>query len=135
MNVFRTISSIVLALMVLVSSTSFIIGMHICNGAVKDISLFTKADGCEKEKSTPPCHRHMKRACCEDEAVFHEGDDFKASIEHVQIIIPAPIDIEHPTLFISEIIPDAPISRTNFYNYDPPLRSWDLTVEHHVFLI
>lgn len=133
MKTIRTIAAIVLALLVLVSSTSFMIGMHFCMGEVKNIALFSKADGCEKEKSLPPCHRHVKAPCCEDETVVHQGNDFKASIEHIQMIAPSPI--EQPLVLISEIIPSAPVSRTQYYNYDPPLRSCDLTVEQKVFLI
>ena len=134
MKTLRSISSVLLALLVLVSSTSFMIGVHFCKDEVKNIALFSKADSCVKEKSVPPCHRH-KTPCCADETIIHEGQDFKASIEHVQIIVPAPLDMEHPPLLISEIIPATPFARTHFYNYDPPLRSWDLTVEHQVFLI
>jgi hypothetical protein len=124
-----------LALLVLVSSTSFMVGFHICMGEVQNVALFTKADGCEKEKSLPPCHRHMNAPCCEDETILHKGDNFKASIAHYQVVAPAAIDIEQPLILISEVIPSAPISRTKYYNYDPPLRSCDLTVEHQVFLI
>jgi hypothetical protein len=135
MKAIRSISAVLLALLVLVSSTSFMVGFHICMGEVQNVALFTKADGCEKEKSLPPCHRHMKAPCCEDETVLHNGDDFKASIAHLQIVAPAAIDIEQPLILISEVIPSAPFSRIQYYNYDPPLRSWDLTVELQVFLI
>jgi hypothetical protein len=135
MKAFRTISAVMLALLVLFSSTSFMIGMHFCMGEVQNIALFTKADVCEKEQSMPPCHRHMKVPCCEDKTVVHKGDDFKASLASLQILAPAAIDIEQPSILISEIIPSAPVSRIQYYQYDPPLRSCDLTVEHQVFLI
>ena len=135
MKVIRSISAILLAVLVLVSSTSFVVGFHICMGEVQNVALFTKADGCEMEKSLPPCHRHQKAPCCADETFFHEGDDFKASIEQIQTVAPAPVDIEQPLLLISEIIPGAPIAHIQYYNYDPPLRSFDLTVQHQVFLI
>jgi hypothetical protein len=135
MKAIRSISAVLLAILVLVSSTSFMVGMHICMGEVQNIALFDKADSCQKEKALPACHKHMKPACCEDEVVYHEGTDFKGSIEHIHIVVPAPIDIEQPLVLISEVIPASPISRIQYYNYDPPLRSCDLTVEHQVFLI
>jgi hypothetical protein len=135
MKVFRTISAVVLAFLVLVSSTSFIVGMHICMGEVQNVALFGHADSCQKEKALPPCHRHMKPACCEDETVAHEATDLKASAGHVHIVVPAPVDLEQPLVLISEVIPAAEISRTQYYNYDPPLRSFDLTVSLQVFLI
>lgn len=135
MKLFRTISAILLAFLVLVSSTSFMVGLHICMGEVENIALLTKADGCEKEKSLPACHRNMMAPCCADEVFFHEGDDFKASAEQPCIVAPVPIDIEQPLVLIAEIIPSAPEARIQYYNYDPPLRSCDRTVEHQVFLI
>ncbi len=135
MKAVKSIAAIVLALLVLVASTSFMIGMHFCMGEVQNIALFTKADGCEKEQSLPPCHLDQKAPCCADETVIHYGDDFKASITHFHVVAPAAIHIEQPLTLISEVIPSAPFSRTHYYNYNPPLRSWDLTVQHQVFLI
>lgn len=135
MKAFRTISAVILSLLVLVSSTSFMVGFHFCMGEIEEIALFSKAEGCQKEKSLPPCHRHIKVPCCEDEVVFHEASAFKASIEQVHFETSAPIDIEQPLILISEIIPAAPIARIQYYNYDPPLRPSDLTVKHQVFLI
>jgi hypothetical protein len=135
MKVRRSISAVILAIMVLVSSTSFMVGMHLCMGEVQNIALFSKADSCEKEESLPPCHRHTKAPCCEDETVIHEADDFKASLAHYHVPVPAPTDIEQPLILISEVIPTAPLARFSYYHYDSPLRSCDLTVEHQVFLI
>jgi hypothetical protein len=111
------------------------VGVHICMGEIQDIALFEKADPCQKEKALPPCHKHMKPACCQDEVVYHEGTDFNGSIEHVHFVAPAPMDIEQPVVLISEVIPDSPLAQFKYNNYDPPLRSCDLTVEHQVFLI
>jgi hypothetical protein len=135
MKVIRPIAGVLLSFMVLVSSTSFVVGLHICMGEVQNVALFTKADGCEMEKSLPPCHRHVKTPCCADETVVHQGDDFKASMAQIQIAIAASVDIEQAVVLISEVIPTAPLTRIQFHNYDPPLRSCDRTVEHQVFLI
>ncbi len=135
MNALRTISVAVLALLVLVSSTSFMVGFHVCMGEVQNIALFTKASSCEKEKNLPACHRHANASCCADEIFIHKGDDFKASVEHIHIAAPAPIDIGRPLVLISEVIPSVPATRIQHYNYDPPLRSYDLTVEYQLFLI
>jgi hypothetical protein len=135
MKVFRTIAALVLAILVMLSSTSFMIGMHFCMGEVQDVALFTKADACEMEQNLPPCHRHMKAACCEDETLIHQGDDFNASIADLQIIAPAPADAEQPPVLISELVPSSPVSVIKYYFYDPPLPCPDITVEQQVFLI
>lgn len=134
MKALRSISAVILAFLVLVSSTSIMVGFHICMDEVQNVALFAKADGCEKEQSLPPCHRHSNAPCCDDETVIHKGDDFKATAK-TQIIAPAPVALEQPLILIAEIIPAAPLARTHYYNYDPPLRSCDLTVAHQVFLI
>ena len=135
MKAIRSISATLLAVLVLVSSTSFTVGMHFCMGEVKNIALFGKAESCQREKALPACHKHMKPACCKDEVVYHEGTDFKASIAHYHIDAPAALDIEQTLVLISEVIPVSPVASTKYCNYDPPLRSFDLTVEHQVFLI
>lgn len=135
MKAFKTISALLLASLVLVSSTSFTIGMHFCMGEVKNIALFSKADGCEMEKKLPPCHRQTKTSCCDDQTVVHEGDDFKASIADLHFEVSLAPVIDQPLILISEIIPSSAIFRFQYYNYDPPLRSYDLTVAHQVFLI
>lgn len=135
MKTARTISSILLALLVLVSSTSFMVGMHVCMGHVQDIAVFTKADACEKEASLPPCHRQQTAPCCEDETLVHERQDVKASTLKAQLNAPVAVDIDRAMVMISEIVPAAPAAQVRYHNYDPPLRSCDLTVEHRVFLI
>jgi hypothetical protein len=135
MKVIRTISAILLALLVLVTSTSFMVGMHLCQGEVQNVALFSKAEACEKEQSLPPCHRHTKAPCCEDETIVHRGDDFKSSPDQFHLSAPLLVNMEQAIILIAEIIPSGPGSSSQFYNYDPPLPSHDLTVEHRVFLI
>ncbi len=135
MKFLRTISVFALVLLVLVSTSSFMVGIHYCSGDVQDIELFTKADGCEMEKSLPPCHRHLKAPCCEDETVLHKGENIKAHVIKVHLATPGAIDIDLPFTLISEIIPSTSFSGKKFFNYDPPLRSCDFTVAHQVFLI
>jgi hypothetical protein len=135
MNLFRTTSSFVLAFLVLVSSSSFMVGIHFCNGDIKHMALFTKADGCEKERELPPCHRHLAAPCCEDETVIHEAEGFKSSISEVLVCPALFSDLDLPNVIVAEIIPAVPIIQGSYYNYDPPLRSVDLTVTHSVFQI
>jgi len=135
MKAFQTISAVLLAFLVLVSSTSFRMEMHLCMGEIQKIAFFSKVDGCEKELSPPLCHRQTKDRCCEDETLIHKGDDYKVSPGQINIPVPDLLNIQNQLILISEVIPTAPVPQINYFHYDPPLRSWDLTVEHHVFLI
>ena len=135
MKLVKTISAIFLCLLVLFASTSFMVGMHFCGGNVQDISLFSPADKCMNEKQVPPCHKHLSKPCCEDESFFHEGQDLKTAITKVQFSPVVPVDVVQPLILIAEVIPSSQLAKVKFFNYDTPLRSCDLTVEHQVFLI
>lgn len=137
MKVFRTIYSLSLALLVLVSSTSFQVGMHFCQGEVREIALFSKASGCEKEKQVPPCHRHTKSSCCDDETVVHEADELTASSQAKSLSIDSSdqLDLDLPFVLVSEVIPASPTSQRPFDYYRPPLISDDLTVTFRSLII
>ena len=123
-----------MSVLLLVSSTSFMVGMHVCMGEVQSIAIFSKAEGCAMEQSLPPCHRHAIEPCCDDETVIHEADDLKVTAAQKHSA-PLPVDIEPSLVLLSEIIPSIPFLHADYYDYDPPVRSCDLTVEHQVFLI
>lgn len=134
MKLFRSLSSLALSLLVLMSSSSFMVGIHVCGGSVQDVQLFAHSQGCGMEKKkTPPCHKPAK-PCCEDETIVHQGDSFKGSAADVSFagVIPTVADVA--ALFISEIIPT--VLEVNAKTvYDPPLPPDDLILTHGVFLI
>lgn len=135
MNAFRAISSALLALLVLISSTSITVGMHLCMDEIQNVALFAKAEGCEKEQSLPPCHSRETAPCCADETLVHQADDLSSSITHFNLVSNVPLHLEQPLLLISELIPSSAVAQTHYIHYDSPLRSWDLTVRNQVFLI
>ena len=135
MKIFRFVGSISFALLVLFSGSDLMVGIHLCSGQIQNIALFKKADGCKNERKLPPCHRQESVPCCQDETIVHDAQDFKSDITQITIA-PAPIiDVAQPSVIISEVIPSLSVSLPLYYNYDPPIRSSDLTVAHHVFLI
>jgi hypothetical protein len=116
------------------SSTSFTVGIHLCKGSVESISMFSKPEVCEMEKKLPPCHRTNPNPCCEDDSIVHESEDIKANPSH-ELAGPHLVLFAQDLIVIAEVIPEAPISKIDFRQYDPPLRSTDLIVEHRVLLI
>lgn len=111
------------------------IGIHMCSGNIQDVALFTKAQSCANEKKVPPCHKQESKPCCEDETVIHQGQDVKSDILKLQLSpVPATV-IDQALVLIAEVIPSSSRAGTEYYNYDPPLRSTDLTVSFQVFLI
>ena len=131
----RSILSVALAFLVLVSATSFMVGMHVCMGEIQNVALFAKAEGCEKEKQLPPCHRHETLPCCDDEILTHEGQDVNTTFAKLEIAPLQFVLIELPPVLISEVVPSAPLSQSEFYNYDPPFRASDRVVTLQSFLI
>lgn len=68
----RTIMSLSLAALVLLASSSFYVGIHVCRGEVKAVALLDEADGCG-HKTLPPCHRSLMDNCCDNEQIEHEA--------------------------------------------------------------
>ncbi len=134
MRSLRSILSIAFAFLVLVSSTSFMVGIHRCGGQVKNVSLFNKAAGCEKEQQVPPCHRHDTPPCCQDVTVIHEHQDFKGEIAQLDFSGFPVGEALQSLVVLAEVIPAA-TAPTYSTNYDPPLRAADRTVALRVFLI
>jgi len=135
MKVFKTISVFTLALLVLISSSSFVVGIHLCAGEVKNMSLFTKADGCEKEKNLPPCHKDMSAPCCDDATILHEGEGFKAADASVVVSPLTSVDIESSHFVLAEVVPSITIKNSSLPIYDPPLRSRNRIIDLQVFNI
>lgn len=135
MKRFRPILSATFAIMVLFSSSSFMVGIHLCKGRIQNIALFDKADVCEMQKRMPPCHHHESKPCCEDESIIHQGEDFQASMTDISVSPISALDIELAPIVLSEVIPSIPVSRTHFHNYDPPFQAADRIVSFQVFLI
>lgn len=133
MRIANSIVSLLLAFLVLLASSSFYVTSHACGGRINKIAFLEKADGCG-HSLMPPCHRKMMKGCCEDETITHDAQDLKMESKLSVNAVPAFIFIADAVL-LSEIIPVHAYSETGYVNYDTPLRSDDLLVAHHVFLI
>lgn len=133
MKLLRTISALLLAFLVLLSSTSFLVGMHFCMGEVRSIALFSKAEECMPVKAV--CPKHERPDCCADQVVMHEAQEFKSDVAQYEFENPVVVLPVAPMVLIAEVIPATTDIETNYPPYDPPLVSTDLTVDLQVFLI
>jgi hypothetical protein len=135
MTKYRPILSLAAAILVLLSSSSFMVGLHICGDRIQDIALFKRANVCEMEKEIPPCHRQEPKSCCDDEVIVHEAESFKVSSTEISVASIPVMEMVLPDVIISDIIPSSPELRFSLSGYDPPLRVDDITVSFRVFLI
>lgn len=119
MKLFRTISSLLLAALVLLASSSFYVGVHYCGGSVKAVAFLNNADGCGHEE-LPPCHRKAMEGCCNDEQVVHESQELKASSASIILPVLSATDLLHNPVVLSEIIPAAHPTPTTYIDDHPP---------------
>ncbi len=82
-KVFHKISSVYLALIVLLSTVSFTIDSHYCGDTLVDSSLFGHVETCgmDKQLSRNDCQSEVQDdSCCSDKQLVVEGqDDLKMS--------------------------------------------------------
>jgi hypothetical protein len=142
MKIIRAISSLILAVLVLITSTSFMVGIHVCRGHIKEIALMKKAKPCAMEQlaeelgfSKDNCHAAPMKGCCEDRTINFKGNDYKYKATQ-QIILPSntTVPTQAPVL-ISVVLPIQPIRSYGFQSYRPPSMSRDVTILVQSFLI
>lgn len=128
-----------LALLVLVSSSSFTVNMHFCGGHVQSISLIEDAAPCPMEVQLLPCHKKMavtKSGCCDDKHVAFEGKDFSAKVQDFSMLAWQSINWVAALPLIMEVIQvNESLAFSTHTPYKPPLVGRDITVLVQSFLI
>ena len=127
-----------MALVVLMTTTSFAMDMHYCGDTLVDYSFTQQAKSCGMEKviSTSDCETPTisQKSCCSDKQLVKEStDNFKVSWDQ---ITPA------QQWFISSLIysySNLSISTSTnsvtYADYSPPFIRQDVQVLHQTFLI
>ena len=136
-TLFRNITAISLAFLVLFSTMSFVINEHYCGGELVASAIFSKAEVCGMEiqnTHTTTKNSLEKDSCCKDVEKLVEGQndlklDFTNLEQHQQVFI-ASFVYTYINLFES-------IEKENiqFKDYSPPLIVKDIQVLDEVFII
>ena len=135
MNRLRPVLSLMLAVLVLCASTSFIVGVHHCGGHIASVAMFTEAEPCPMEQQAPPCHKPTKSSCCSDERIVHESEDFKPASTTLHVAItPLIAELASPVV-VALLIPEVPTAQLLPDASPPPLPSPDYQVVLSQFLI
>jgi len=134
-DIFRNISSIFLALMVLLSTVSWTVDKHLCMGRVMDVAFFAHADDCGMEEAMTVLGTDAgENHCCDDESFTLMGQDdltfswYDLELEH-QIFWVA-FTLSYLDLFMS--VEELPVPHEK---YPPPILVKDIHVLDQVFLI
>ena len=134
---FLKISSVLIACMVLFSTTSFAINEHYCGDDLVDSSLFSKAQSCsldmEISSSIEGCTM-QKDNCCKDLVIQIEGQNelisLSSDLNFEQKVFIASFVYSYINLF-----EELTNKKVNFKDYTKPLVDTDLQVLFQTFLI
>lgn len=132
---FHKIGSVAMALLVLMSTLSFIMEKHFCGDTLVDVAIFSQVTTCGMDTEDAISTTSDKKTCCKDELEVVKGQDQlkKASLEDLhfdQQFILISYAFSYVNLFeglAKENIPHK--------NYSPPHLVTDIQVLHQVFTI
>jgi hypothetical protein len=130
----KTIFSVFLALLVLLSSISFTIDKHICMGRVQSVAILHDAAPCAMEMMAEAGMNTMD-GCCQDTQTKIEGNDLQ-----VKTIKPVAIEYQsHWVATLEHVIETFDLESASTYSssplYKPPLLDQDVPVLIQSFLI
>lgn len=134
----RKILAPLLALLVLVGSTSFKVNLHYCMGLVQSVSLFVEAESCGDIKK-PDHNSHSEsdscqKSCCDDETIVVEGKNEKTAPIAVTLI---PQKTSMVFFYISYTYLYTPTDSQTYSlkEYSPPLIEHSLPMFTQSFLL
>jgi hypothetical protein len=127
---------------VLAGSVGVPVSRHFCQGELKSIAFYGKAEKCHKDQKKAHCPLHppaaedgKKKGCCSDDFEVISIDDVEQSVDVVlpQLIAVA---IEFPELnYEAPSLPTRLRKCGNLENYRPPPLVTDVPREWQVFRI
>ena len=131
------IMSVLMALVVLFSTTSFTINMHYCGDNLVDLKIYKEAEGCGMEMpmtSSSSDFEIIKTPCCKNEQIQIEGQD------ELQIDLKKLSNNEQTVVFTIvynyiNLFESLPKPRIPFKDYSPPNLVTDIQVLDQVFII
>lgn len=136
--------ALTLILLVLMTSMSFTIDRHYCEGELQSVSFIGKAAPCQKANSTKavycPVHKKMMimdegKSCCENKTTFVKADN---DLVDVDFTIPTmqhfqKFAIAYVLAFYTNI--SAETQPTLLFSYQSPVISRDIYVLSETFLL
>lgn len=113
----RKISAFLMAIVVLLSTMSFTVSMHYCQGELVDTAIFQKAHSCGMEMNMSD--EMKKKGCCDDKEIHIEGqDELKLPVADMnfdqQVFV---IAFVHSYIELFQTTEDR---KNTFFDYPPP---------------
>ncbi len=134
---FQKIVAVFLSAIVLLTTSSFTVGMHFCGDHLVDVALFQKAKTCGME-ITPDNQdfdaKIEQKSCCKDKQILLEGENELQSQNQnftiVQLSVLLSFDYAYALLFETDND-----NSSVFNGHSPPLLDIDYQVLYDTFLI
>ena len=130
-------ASISLSWLVLMTSLSFGVNFHFCQGDLKSFALFQEAKPCgHADMPACPMHQTMQSEedCCDTSAEVVKGQDHPISIV-TDLVKTTTLAIVHPAFLLEQPLPvSAKISTPKYLNLKPPLIGKQIRVLVQSFL-
>ncbi|MEL6251393.1 MAG: hypothetical protein AAFR87_05215 [Bacteroidota bacterium] len=138
----RKILHILLASMILLSSTGLVTHLHYCQNELKEFSFFVEADSCLPDFITVSCPLHPegmkvknpdKKDCCEDE-IHYEKLDIEQQTKSFEVELIKDF-LQLAIIPVNDLHIEEEVLQANHYlNYKPPLLYAKLQSELQTFL-
>ncbi len=137
MKALKNIASLFLSLLVVLSSMSFTVNLHLCMGELESVRIMTDAPACDMHRKS--CHgpepdKSSKEDCCEDEQRILHGQDELSKAPAFQKAQPELVAVL--SLLVSYLTADTELPLIDAIAvYTPPLLPRDIPVLIQSFLI
>ncbi|WP_429725717.1 HYC_CC_PP family protein [Aquimarina litoralis] len=136
-QIFKKISSLLLACLVLMSTLSFTVGKHYCGRFLVDVSVYAKPKKCGMDMlnhSEKQVGEIIQKSCCKDEIIVVEGqNELKNSLD--------PIEYTNQLFLVSYLYSLSSLFSLDEERklipkeYSPPERVQDIQILYETFLI
>jgi len=138
-QIFKKISAILMAFVVVFSTMSFTISQHYCGGDLVNTAMFFEVDSCEMEmemnmpSSTEDCNFEQED-CCKDVINIIEGQN-ELNQQFINLNFDQQVFITSLVYSYVNLFEGLDKNIVPFKNYSPPLIVTDIQVLDQVFLI
>lgn len=135
---------ILLACLLLISSSGLVLSQHFCRGELKSSALFTEATPChvqQPQKRKCPHHppapkkQEQKKGCCDTKVDFLQLEDDQLAQDNTVPSLQSAVLIASLQVAFGVFTPVEEDRKTTHYlNYKPPLLVCDCPVSFQTFL-
>ncbi|MCC9167435.1 HYC_CC_PP family protein [Pontibacter harenae] len=145
MKLFRQFILLAFTLLLLLSSTGVSVGMHLCGGELRDLSLFGEATDCpmeqQKKEKLPPCHTPKEQQapaddCCQDHEFVVERLDVASDTK--ALIINKTLDLKFIAavkVVVLQLFSPEEVIAPSFTSYTSPPLARNIPVLVQSFLL